>query len=324
MAAERPVPKLIKEEQIGDGATSNVFKYTFSNGAVYITKNAPRDKNTFKTIISEIEIYKHLRTFPEHKKYIMPVFDTTIGNDTDSFVGTIDFDFLEGHDLYTELQRKDITPEEICSYFQQMVQALLWLGDKGYYHGDIKENNFFVEKPANKVRLLDFGMTKHVSSRNCIKVKNALIKEDIKKIIYMIMKYIPNFDEKKNLRWGKNLLDECKKNADDNSLKKMLKDFYNNILHELKSKCPSAKLGAAADAAESPGSAAGSPGGAAGSPGGAAGGLGGAAGSPGGAAGGPGGTAGGGRRRRKAHKSRKATKRQRKHRATRNAQRKNA
>ncbi len=321
MAAAEEKAQGPNRKLISNTGTSQIYNITYSTGERFIAKAAPRNKNINKFIHHEINVYNDLLTYDDHDQYIMPIYSLS-KNEDPYYIGYIHFYYLEGHDLYTELEREDLTLAEKCSYFQQMIHALLWLGDKGYTHNDIKENNFFVEYPSKKIRLIDFGFTKHFLSRYDVDTKEMWIKEDVRKVVGMIVKKIPSFERaskelmteiqmkdliinyadkqiisKAQKEIEKKAYEEIKNKIEEKYLKDFLKYFYEKILHKLQSICPDL-----------------SPGGAAGSPGGAAGGLGGAAAA----------TAGGGRRRRKARKSRKAIKRQRKHRATRNAQRKNA
>lgn len=277
---------------------SLIYNVEKTNGTKLIRKvaNSKVNKNIYSETLAEIRNYNMLKNKKDSDKFLMPVYKTTADPPKINYA-FINFKKIDGDDLITRINEliKKNDNVQILTILINAISALQWLSEQQYAHGDVKDDNFFVT-PDNNVRLLDLGSLKIIEGP-------SVVFEEIGKVKDMILKIFGNVGlsgETVN-EWYNQSIKRKFPNDDDYQYgnvsekdypHRQLIDIYNNL------KIILTKIQESITA----------------KPGGAAGGLGGAAAA----------TTGGGRRQRKAHKSRKAIKRQQKHRATRNAQRKNA
>lgn len=81
------------------------------------------------------------------------------------------WELVNGVDLLTLLTS---TPEQRLSedmaafYFLQLTYAVLFLHERGICHRDIKLENCMVSTKAMQLKLVDFGMSKHLESTSTI------------------------------------------------------------------------------------------------------------------------------------------------------------
>jgi eukaryotic-like serine/threonine-protein kinase len=82
---------------------------------------------------------------------------------TDGAVPFLVMEFLEGHDLATELERRGPLPiDEAVGYLLQACNAMLEAHSSGIVHRDLKPSNLFLAQDGNErlVKVLDFGISK--------------------------------------------------------------------------------------------------------------------------------------------------------------------
>jgi len=73
---------------------------------------------------------------------------------------------IQGPDVLTLLNEKGGPLEEDHAAFllAQLLRAVSFLHSSGYAHRDIKPENALVERATGRLRLIDFGLSKHVAS----------------------------------------------------------------------------------------------------------------------------------------------------------------
>ncbi|WIA11040.1 hypothetical protein OEZ85_011193 [Tetradesmus obliquus] len=76
------------------------------------------------------------------------------------------WEFIEGPDLLECLNRHGAAlPEpEAAFYFAQLLRGLLFMHQTGFAHRDLKPENCVLEERTHVLKLIDFGLTKHIES----------------------------------------------------------------------------------------------------------------------------------------------------------------
>ena len=87
-------------------------------------------------------------------------------------------ELLEGRDLALELRSRTLSIVEVAHVVEHVCRALSRAHDRGIVHRDIKPSNIFlcdVGTPEPFVKLLDFGVAKHVSELSSLTAEGAAV-----------------------------------------------------------------------------------------------------------------------------------------------------
>ena len=108
----------------------------------------------------EQSVYDELLKITNHTKYLLPVRKPSTGWCNENGYAIIDFDYLPGNSV-TEYIQKTHTDNNL-NILLGVTDAILWLVENNFIHGDITTGNFFVVKNDGKsfdIRVLDFSNT---------------------------------------------------------------------------------------------------------------------------------------------------------------------
>ena len=76
------------------------------------------------------------------------------------------WELIEGSDLLDLLNEKGgrLNERDAAFYFSQLHQAISFIHSNGLVHRDLKPENCMVEASTNKIKLIDFGLSKRDQS----------------------------------------------------------------------------------------------------------------------------------------------------------------
>ena len=57
-----------------------------------------------------------------------------------------------------------------CFYFVQLLEAVRYMHAMGFCHRDIKPENAMVQRSSHQLKLIDFGLSKHLQSAHTLGV----------------------------------------------------------------------------------------------------------------------------------------------------------
>ncbi|CAD7698637.1 unnamed protein product [Ostreobium quekettii] len=82
------------------------------------------------------------------------------------------WELISGPDLLDLLnEHGGRMPEDLMAfYFYQLVKGVVFMHDNGFCHRDLKPENCMVEKETQLLKIIDFGLSKHIDSVNTLGV----------------------------------------------------------------------------------------------------------------------------------------------------------
>ena len=111
----------------------------------------------FHATRNEAMTYAALTELADWRSYVIPYR----GHVMNSQSVMIDFDWVDGSDLK---HRLSVDPANALRYLDHAARALRWLALHGYFHGDIRADNFYCTDDG-RILLLDFGRTTQHTTR---------------------------------------------------------------------------------------------------------------------------------------------------------------
>ncbi|CAD7705061.1 unnamed protein product [Ostreobium quekettii] len=80
------------------------------------------------------------------------------------------WELISGPDLLDLLnEHGGRMPEEVTAfYFYQLVKGVVFMHENGFCHRDLKPENCMVEKHTQLLKIIDFGLSKHINSVNTL------------------------------------------------------------------------------------------------------------------------------------------------------------
>ncbi len=104
--------------------------------------------------------------------YIVGVYQVSQQDDAPYLV----MEYLEGETLDNRLDREGwLTVHEALRIARQIAEGLAAAHSKGLIHRDVKPANVWLEQPNDRVKLLDFGLAKPISSDTAVTVAGAIV-----------------------------------------------------------------------------------------------------------------------------------------------------
>ncbi|KAJ3322526.1 hypothetical protein HDU76_013848 [Blyttiomyces sp. JEL0837] len=109
----------------------------------------------------EIEVLRKLRDSP-HRAFIKYLDHYELAEyDYRLIMQCLGDDWVTLFEFINELGREE-TEGQLKFIFRQCVEAVKFLRDRGYYHNDINDQNFLINKTTRQVKLIDFHSCTHV------------------------------------------------------------------------------------------------------------------------------------------------------------------
>lgn len=157
---------------IGEGGMGVVFEATHARLRQRVAlKMLFPEMLTDETIVSRFE--REARAAVQLKsRHVTRVMDVDVTPDGLPYMV---MEFLEGHDLQTELDRRGSLPyAEVADYVLQACAAMFEAHHVGIVHRDLKPSNLFlaVDDGVRRVKVLDFGISK-VQGEGDVKLTDA-------------------------------------------------------------------------------------------------------------------------------------------------------
>lgn len=76
-------------------------------------------------------------------------------------------EYCPGQELLTEIwQCGKMTEKRAQTYFRELIEALCYIHSKNIVHRDLKPENIIIEKETKRVKLIDFGLSKKMASKD--------------------------------------------------------------------------------------------------------------------------------------------------------------
>ncbi|KAG1668728.1 hypothetical protein FOA52_014274 [Chlamydomonas sp. UWO 241] len=93
----------------------------------------------------------------------------------DGLMLVVVWELVQGPDLLDLLnEAHGVMPERAaCFYFRQLLCAVDALHECGFCHRDIKPENCMVSRSSHRLKLIDFGLSKHLGSARTLGVGTA-------------------------------------------------------------------------------------------------------------------------------------------------------
>ena len=116
-----------------------------------------KKESNLKAVKREIEYAMSVRC-----EYVVQLLDFV----SDEQHVVIVWELIEGSDLLDLLNEKGgrLNERDAAFYFSQLHQAISFIHSNGLVHRDLKPENCMVEASTNKIKLIDFGLSKHDQS----------------------------------------------------------------------------------------------------------------------------------------------------------------
>ncbi len=139
-------------------------------GVTYLAKSVRHRDVVVKTLKTGLQSDSKLREkFKDEARRLKSISSShsNIVNFIDSFyeadVLCIVMEYIEGENLRTLLQRRNINEYEALNYIRQIGEALATVHKAGLIHRDIKPSNIILCARTNRCVLIDFGIARELS-----------------------------------------------------------------------------------------------------------------------------------------------------------------
>jgi len=142
------------ERSLGKGVFGEVFLASNSKGHEVALKRLPKNNPKFdwKLVNREVEVGRRLQSHDGVCR--MESYFETVSN------VYVVFEYIDGSDLYTFMEKTDFKPLEdvkVKQIFSQIVDSLIYCHKNRVAHRDIKLDNVLVDSHG-KTKLIDFGL----------------------------------------------------------------------------------------------------------------------------------------------------------------------
>lgn len=111
---------------------------------------------TFRGIQKEGRVYESLRKLNAFSQFCLPFLKYT----EDGSIRYIDFEYLPGETVFEYVNKEERGLESRKKILGRCIEALLFLAENGYIHGDVKLDNFWWDSEKKTVRVFDFELAK--------------------------------------------------------------------------------------------------------------------------------------------------------------------
>jgi len=138
---------------LNKGAHGCIHLYKNTNGEMCIFKELKQEKNESKKhFIKRIASEFCISSVLEHP-HIVKTLDLI--KDSHNHWCEV-MEYCENGDLYQYMQTHKMNQSEICNYFRQLTQGVLYLHENGIAHKDLKPENLVLDSNCN-LKITDFG-----------------------------------------------------------------------------------------------------------------------------------------------------------------------
>eukprot|EP00729_Bicosta_minor_P008101 gene8101-26903_t len=114
--------------------------------------------------VSGVNKIKQIKTVEERNDGDI---DALEADNHENIVAMLDCFIIPSHggvDLHQVQRQFDLEPHHICNFTFQVLRALIYLHSAGIIHRDLKPSNISVDIATNCVKILDFGLSRVVTS----------------------------------------------------------------------------------------------------------------------------------------------------------------
>lgn len=160
MVAEDPFEKEFNAvKMLGEGGFSKVMlAKRRSTGAERAIKIIPKRDYEGKKYEREFKILKELN-HPNVLRYY-----GSYEHDNKIYLVT---EYCPGQELFTEIwQQRRMSEKQVQTYFREVLEALCYIHSRNIVHRDLKPENIIIEHEAKRVKLIDFGLSKKIATKN--------------------------------------------------------------------------------------------------------------------------------------------------------------
>jgi serine/threonine protein kinase len=130
-----------------------IMKDNTVTGIRKIVVDTPKTDGAFEGAKNEVVIYMELKQKQKWKDYVLPFRGFQKGAKTI----VIDFDYVPGEDLLEFIRKEEPSKKELAAILKDAKAALAFCHAANVFHGDIKPDNFYVERGTNRAYIFDFG-----------------------------------------------------------------------------------------------------------------------------------------------------------------------
>jgi hypothetical protein len=148
-----PLKEIVLKKKIGEGGQAKVYKGTYRSETVAVKLLENID---WRCLAHEIVIISYL-----NHPYI-PKFYGIVAEDK---VLSLVFEFIDGKNL-DEYKFDDLNDEIRLKLIKQLAIVLQYIHFSGFIHRDLKPENIMYDKKNDKFYLIDFGISKVLTSNN--------------------------------------------------------------------------------------------------------------------------------------------------------------
>lgn len=149
----QPIRELNTNDNVHESFVYFIMHNNKVTGVRKIVVNTPKTEGAFIGAQNEVIIYTELKRHSSWKKHVLPFRGAQKGPKT----LVLDFDYVPGQDLLEFVRKEEPTKKQLAAVLEDAKAALAFCHKANVLHGDIKPDNFYVERGTQKAYIFDFG-----------------------------------------------------------------------------------------------------------------------------------------------------------------------